>query len=179
MCAKIDNYPEVCYILIILQSGGICVSDCGGAILLGASEMGETYQAQFEFVPAKRECATVRHRIAEIAARVSLDQQSLSELVLGVSEAFSNAVRHGSCIKGDKILITVNASSDEITVELYYRGDGFHHRLPDCDEICQLENGGLGRYIMYSVIDEVDYNFQLGFTSIRLVKRRNRESSQI
>lgn len=140
--------------------------------------MGETYQTQFEFLPAKCECASLRRKIAEIAAQVSFDQQFLAELALGVSEAFSNAVRHGGCVEGDKVLITVKASPEEITTELYYRGDGFHHELPECDEICQLENGGLGRYIIYSVMDEVAYTFQQGFTSIRLVKRRNREPSQ-
>jgi len=95
----------------------------------------------------------------------------MAELVLGVSEAFTNAIRHGSSRDGDVILTTVVARPSEIAVTLHYRGDGFQHKLPDRDEIRRLEAGGIGRYIMYSVLDEVTYTFHTGFTSVRMVKR--------
>lgn len=118
-----------------------------------------------------RECSILRHRVRELSMGAGFDEESASELELGVSEAFANAVRYGSSEAQDVIRATIRAKVKEIIVELHYRGDGFSHELPKSDEICLLENGGLGRYLMYRLLDDVHYKFDLGYTSLRMIKR--------
>jgi len=129
----------------------------------------KAYRLRFE--PDGRQCGALRRRLRGIALAAGFPNAAIEELLLGVGEAFTNAIRHGKCGGGDKIIVTISPAPSQMEVDLHYRGDGFCHELPDCDTICQLENGGLGRFIMYHVLDEVTYTFFQGFTDVKLVKR--------
>ena len=92
-----------------------------------------------------------------------------ADLVLAVSEAFNNAIRHGTSRAIDPIEFIVEIAEGTATVELRYLGEPFAAGNPELP--AAHSSNGRGRYIMAMLLDEVDYRFDAPWTRLRLVKR--------
>ena len=115
----------------------------------------------------------IRRKVRESADNVGFDGEALFDLLIGIGEAFNNAVKHGCPENGEGICARICASSEEMVVVLDYGGDCFVHEIPPASELHKLDNGGLGRFLMYSLLDDISYTFRDGCTSIRLAKRKS------
>ena len=122
----------------------------------------------------------IRRHVQESADNVGFDGEALFDLLIGIGEAFNNAVKHGCADSGEGICARICANSEEMVVVLDYGGDCFVHEIPPASELHKLDNGGLGRFLMYSLLDDISYTFRDGRTSIRLAKRKSgrREEGQ-
>lgn len=94
------------------------------------------------------------------------------DLALALSEACTNAVRHGyGDGAGGSIAIDVAGDADEVRVVVVDRGRGF-----DLDEVAarerpELAENGLGLALMHLLSDVVDVRSAPGGTSVTLIKR--------
>ena len=87
---------------------------------------------------------------------------------LAVSEAFSNAVRHGTSRPGDSVEAWIRITPETAHVTLRYPGQPFAITPPTLLEA--HSTNGRGRYLMSVLADCVDDRFAEGSTQIELEK---------
>ena len=125
-------------------------------------------------IPAKAEYITLgRLALTGLARAASLDDETLADLKLALSEACSNAVRHAYRDGRDGVVeIRYDLAPDRIAIEVSDDGSGFD--LDEAsDEEVELSEGGLGIAIIRALSDEFEVGQRADGTGVRLrfVKR--------
>jgi serine/threonine-protein kinase RsbW len=108
-------------------------------------------------IPAKPEYITlVRLALSGLAHLHPLDDETLGDLKLAVTEACSNSVRHGyGSGQEGTVQISYELQPDRLVVEVVDDGPGFDpDRLRERGK--DLSEGGLGIAIIKSVADEFE-----------------------
>ena len=135
-------------------------------------------QAQCEVTSTAAELAPIRAFVhtfcQELPARV-LDEESLSQLELAVTEAASNIMRHAYHGRTDqRIQVTADAFADRIVIRLWHRGTAFDPKTVKPPVFDGSREGGFGVYIIAHSVDEVRYvRDEQGENCICLVKKCN------
>jgi anti-sigma regulatory factor (Ser/Thr protein kinase) len=120
-------------------------------------------------VPADLAYGTaVRRQIQSVATDHCMSPADTADLVLAVSEAFNNAVRHGTSGPDDLIQFSVQIDRGKAAIELRYLGEAFEAGVPELPP--PTSSSGRGRYIMAMLLDRVEYRFDPPWTTVRLVK---------
>lgn len=128
---------------------------------------------RLELAAAAAGARILRRTLSEALARRQVDEQVAGDFSLAVWEAFSNAVVHGKPKPDTRIQACIQFMPDRCSVTLVYPGDPFNVTAPALPN--QWSTGGRGRYLMATLLDELDYSFEDGVTRVRLVKRLRRE----
>lgn len=122
-------------------------------------------------IPGKPEyVGAVRMAISSLANIAGFDVEAIEDMKVAVSEACTNVVCHGQKNVGSyDVFCEINDELIRITVRDQGGGcDMGQYRRPDLD--CPKE-GGLGLFIIQTLMDEVDISSELGKgTQIRMVK---------
>ncbi len=100
------------------------------------------------------------------------DEDGFHLLVLAVTEAFTNVVRHAFHELPDhKIRIQAENLSDIAVVTISHSGDRFDPGTVKPADVYGSGEGGFGLYIICEAVDEVSYSCnERGENTIRLVK---------
>jgi anti-sigma regulatory factor (Ser/Thr protein kinase) len=126
---------------------------------------GERFQ-----VPAELACGTlVRRQIQSLATDRSMSPDDTADLVLAVSEAFNNAVRHGTAGPDEPIEFSVQIADGTASIQIRYLGEPFPAGEPALPPATSTR--GRGRYIMAMLLDDIHYQFDPPWTALQLVKR--------
>jgi serine/threonine-protein kinase RsbW len=124
-------------------------------------------------IPAKAEYITlVRLALSGLSRLRPLDEETLGDLKLAVTEACSNSVRHGYGTEGEgTVEICYELHPDRLVVEVQDEGPGFDPDHPPSSRN-GLTEGGLGIAIIRSLADEFEAGErpQGGGTRLRFVK---------
>jgi len=125
--------------------------------------------------------SVVRLTVAGAAARAGLGVGEIDDLKVATSEACTNALEHayqggaeGCCTS---IAIRMQVKDGEMRIEVEDEGCGFEpKRLPKVDPEQRVrEAGGLGIYLIHSLMDEVKIGRAPGSgTKVTMVKRAAR-----
>lgn len=122
--------------------------------------------------------SVVRLTIAGAAARAGLAISEVDDLKVATSEACTNVLEHAYHDQPDSacssIMIRMHVKEGELRVEIEDSGSGFDpKRLPKVDPEQRVrDEGGLGIYLMHSLMDEVKIESAPGSgTKVTLVKR--------
>ena len=120
-------------------------------------------------IPAKPEYITlVRLALSGLARLRPLDEETLGDLKLAVTEACSNSVRHGyGNGQEGTVQISYELHSDRLVVEVVDDGPGFDPSRP-LERGEDLNEGGLGIEIIKSVADEFEAGERPGGGGSRL-----------
>jgi serine/threonine-protein kinase RsbW len=115
----------------------------------------------------------VRTFCQDLAVRI-LDEESLSQLELAVTEAASNIMRHAYQGRTDqRIQLIADAFTDRIVVRLFHRGVSFDPTTVRQPSFDGSREGGFGVYIIAHSVDEVRYGRgEEGDNCVCLVKKR-------
>jgi sigma-B regulation protein RsbU (phosphoserine phosphatase) len=118
-------------------------------------------QAQCEVTSAATELARLRTFVRTfcqgLPVRV-LDEASLSELELAVTEAASNIMRHAYHGRTDqRIQVTADGFTDRICIRLWHHGTAFDPATVQPPVFDGSRDGGFGVYIIAHCVDEVRY----------------------
>ena len=113
--------------------------------------------------------SVLRRKVTDRLVQLRLDEQSAGDFGLAVTEAFSNAVSHGTGAPEAKIHASLQFRPGQASVTLVYPGDPFPTTTPELPSL--WATAGRGRYLMTTLADQVDYEFADGITRVRLVKR--------
>jgi len=119
----------------------------------------------------------IRLFVRKVAEKVGFDDEEASKIELACDEACSNVMRHAySQNNHNKSLdVVVKIDYQKFTVVVTDHGKGFDPKsikMPDMKEyLAELKVGGLGIYLMRTLMDEVDYDIKPGVKNqVKMVK---------
>lgn len=122
--------------------------------------------------------SVVRLTVAGAAARAGLGVGEIDDLKVATSEACTNALEHAYQAGAESacplVVIRMHVKDGEMRVEVEDEGCGFEpKRLPKVDPEQRVrEEGGLGIYLIHSLMDEVKIESAPGSgTKVTMVKR--------
>jgi serine/threonine-protein kinase RsbW len=115
----------------------------------------------------------IRNYVAAIAQEVGFCEASVRDIRIAVSEAATNALKHGSPgTDADKIAVRCHVETDRLVIEVRDQGRGFDPLAVPVPVAEQMREGGMGIFFMRTLMDEVSFDCSSGGTTVRLVKCR-------
>jgi serine/threonine-protein kinase RsbW len=123
---------------------------------------------------------TVREFVAEAARQFGFEDEDIGKITLAVDEACTNIIKHAYKFDPHQpITVTVRSSGATFEVAILDRGRQFdpeHLTAPDMKEyLTHYRRGGLGVYLMKSLMDKVEYAIKPGKPNeVRLIKYLSR-----
>ncbi|UTE72673.1 anti-sigma B factor RsbW [Rossellomorea marisflavi] len=124
-------------------------------------------------IPAKPEyVGVIRLTLSGIASRMGFDYDVLEDLKIATSEAITNAVQHAYKDEDGEVLVGFGLYDDRLEVMVADHGESFNfteikkavgpYHADHSVEF--LREGGLGLYLIESLMDEVKVHHQEGVT---------------
>lgn len=121
----------------------------------------------------------VRNFVSEAAFSSGIDEDTTNGIVLAVDEACTNIIRHAyKNISTEPIEVSIIQNKNKFEVIITDSGKPFEPRSikkPDVkDNLKNYKKGGLGMFLMRSLVDEVEYRRDAGEKNVvRLIKYLN------
>ena len=128
-----------------------------------------------------RMLSKLRRFIATVGAELGLDKPALDALTLAVDEAATNIIEHAVRDRPHEITCRCmeDGSRQEVVCVLGYDANGPFQpaALPSREEISErlrsLQPGGLGVYLVHSLVDGVEYGRE-GTTNVIVLRKQKR-----
>ena len=118
----------------------------------------------------------VREFVSQAAYASGFNDEDVSKIALAVDEACTNVIKHAYRFERDKkITISVQADHGKFEISIVDNGKQFDPskvEAPDMKEyLSTYRRGGLGVYLMKSLMDKVEYDIEPGKRNqVRLTK---------
>lgn len=118
----------------------------------------------------------VREFVSEAATASGFSDEDVGRIALAVDEACTNVIKHAYQFDPRKtITVSVRVSGKDFEISIVDNGKQFdpeNVRTPDMKEyLSKFRRGGLGVYLMKSLMDKVEYNIEPGKRNqVRLIK---------
>jgi len=136
----------------------------------------KTKQYQLKIPSQTDNLELIRNFVSGVAKKVGFDANDTNKIELAIDEACSNVIKHA--YKHDEhqdINIAIKIDYQKIAIIVTDRGDSFRMKdveLPDMKNyLAELRVGGLGIYLMKTLMDEVDYKTDSnGQNKVQMVK---------
>lgn len=122
----------------------------------------------------------VREFVSGAAQQFGFQDEEVSKIALAVDEACTNIIKHAYKYDPSKtITVTVKGSNGTFQISIIDNGKQFDPGKvpsPDMKEyLSHYRRGGLGIYLMKSLMDKVEYDIRPGQKNeVRLIKYMNR-----
>jgi serine/threonine-protein kinase RsbW len=135
----------------------------------GTPPLGEVYRLPGE--PAS--VPLIRNYVGAVARELEFSEASVRDILIAVSEAATNALKHGSIPGGqDEIAVRCHAEVDRLVIDVMDHGKGFDPLSVPVPVAEQMREGGMGIFFMRTLMDEVSFDCGSSGTTVRLVKCR-------
>jgi serine/threonine-protein kinase RsbW len=128
----------------------------------------------------------IRAFIGKVAEKVGFEDNDIGKIELACDEACTNVIKHAYDKNENKSLdVAVKIDFQKFTIVVTDHGKGFkpkEFQMPDMKEyLAELRVGGLGIYLMKTLMDEVDYEIKPGVKNqVKMVKYfLNKDNSRI
>lgn len=109
-------------------------------------------------IPNKPEyVGVVRSTLASVASRMGFDIEKIEDLKVAVAEACTNAITHGVNEEEGSFDVELVVYDKKIGILVYDKGKGFLGNNVEEPNINNLKEGGLGVFIIKSLMDEVEF----------------------
>ncbi len=123
----------------------------------------------------------IRNFVSKIAQKVGFNEDDVGKIELACDEACTNVIKHAYSEKNKKqnqskaLDIILKVDFQKFTLIVTDHGKGFNPasiKMPDLKEyLAELKVGGLGIYLMRTLMDEVEYDIDPGVKNqVRMVK---------
>lgn len=114
-------------------------------------------------VPSKPEYVNVMRLTASaIATRIGFNIEEIEDIKVAVAEACTNAIKHGLCHNHENFHIKFAIDDDKITIDIIDEGSGFSCDTIEEPDLTNPKEGGLGIFIIKSLMDEVEVISNIG-----------------
>lgn len=114
--------------------------------------------------------SVARLALSGIANRMGFNIDQIEDLKVAISEACTNALCHG-CKKDNNYSVEFIIENDRLIVEVKDNGPGFDYDQIEQPNPLQPKEGGLGIFIINSLMDDVDIiSDDKKGTCIRMIK---------
>lgn len=119
----------------------------------------------------------IRRFITQRAIEHGLPEPLTADLILAVDEACTNIIRHAYKNKPQKALhLEIGFEEKEVRIKITDKGKSFDpaaYTAPDVmQKIKNKQRGGLGIYLIRSLMDQVHYSSEDGTNEIIMTKNR-------
>lgn len=122
-------------------------------------------------IPAKPEYISLcRLALAGLTRVRPVEEETLADLKLAITEAASNSVRHAYADGGGVVDIDYRLADDRLEVEVSDTGVGFEH-VDRAAEGGELTEGGLGIAIIRAIADEFELSSDGAGSRLRFAKK--------
>ncbi|KXG78455.1 ATP-binding protein [Thermotalea metallivorans] len=123
-------------------------------------------------VPSKPEyVSVVRLTASAVASRMGFNVEELEDIKVAVAEACTNAITHGVCENKTNFDVKFFIDKDKITIHVVDYGNGFRCNKLEEPDLSNPKEGGLGIFIIRSLMDEVEVISNVGEgTTIQMTK---------
>ena len=129
----------------------------------------------------------IRNFITRSATKMGFPEDEIYQIALAADEASANVIEHAYVdehSKGRNIDVTVKKNLDQIEITIADFGGGFNPdaiKTPNMDEyLKEMKPGGLGVYLIRTLMDEVNYCINPGFyNEIKMVKCLKKSSKTL
>ncbi len=119
----------------------------------------------------------IRGFVGKVAEKVGFGEADVGKIELACDEACTNVIKHAyGGAKPDKALdVLIKIDLKKFTLVVTDHGKGFNPKnikMPDLKEyLAELRVGGLGIFLMKTLMDEVDYDIKPGKSNqVKMVK---------
>ena len=118
----------------------------------------------------------IRDFVSKVSEKVGFQDDDVDKIRIAVDEACTNVVKHAYEKEGeDHIGVIIKIDYQKLAIIVTDRGKGFDPtsmELPQMEAyLAELRVGGLGIYLIKTLMDEVDYDIQPGVRNeVRMVK---------
>ncbi|AOY78246.1 histidine kinase [Clostridium formicaceticum] len=123
-------------------------------------------------VPNKPEYVSIiRLTISGIANRMGFDIEEIEDIKVAISEACTNAITHGICQEEENFNVDFYTDEEKLVISVYDNGKGCLSHNIKTPNIEELKEGGLGIFIIKSLMDDVEISSNCGKgTIIKMTK---------
>jgi len=109
----------------------------------------------------------IREFVLKIAAKTGFKEETQEQIALAVDEACTNVIKHAHHHDAQRLMdIQIQTDTNKMKIIITDKGRGFDiTKLKDPDVkqfIKESRHGGLGIYLIKTLMDEVDYDFKPG-----------------
>lgn len=109
----------------------------------------------------------IREFVVKIASKAGFDLDIQEQIALAVDEACTNVIKHAHKYDARRAInINIILDSQKMTINILDKGEGFDEKKlqkPDLKKYAkESRHGGLGIYLMKTLMDDVQYNFNPG-----------------
>lgn len=134
-----------------------------------------TYQKSID--ASTKNLAEVRNFVAQHAVSHGFDKQQIADIRLAVDEAITNIIKHAYQQDDSKTIdIEITLEENSICIQLQDTGKKFRmnkYSEPDIEKkIKERKRGGMGLYLIHSLMDSVTYNSKNGMNEMVMCKNR-------
>jgi len=117
----------------------------------------------------------VREFVSAAARECGFDDENVSKIALAIDEACTNVIKHAYNFDPNReISISVRRGNKKFEVKIADSGKQFDPSgvsSPDMKEyLSHYRRGGLGIFLMKSLMDKVEYTISPGRNQVRLIK---------
>ena len=120
----------------------------------------------------------IRDFVSGIAQNMGFSAEDINRIELAVDEASTNVIKHAYRSKVNNnsfIYIDVASYSDRLEINVIDHGKGFNPKkvkIPEMnDYLKKMKRGGLGVYLIKTLMDEVDYHINPGvYNRVKMIK---------
>lgn len=121
-------------------------------------------------IPSKAEwVAVARLAVAAVANRLNFSIEDIEDVKLAVAEACTNCIQHAQ--GSDQIEITCETHGDGLTVRVRDHGHGTRPETVQPQREQEPRVGGLGVFLIRSLMDNVEYDVGEGGTNLVMTKK--------
>lgn len=137
------------------------------------------FQKQFVVLSRTENLTAIREFIYQNVSTVGFSDEDLDNIILAVDEACTNIIKHAYKLNPDgQIIIMIRFNGSKLVIELTDYGVSFEpDKVPDPDlqkYYRQHKVGGLGMFLMKTLVDEVSYISVPGkYNQVLLSKKLN------
>jgi serine/threonine-protein kinase RsbW len=140
------------------------------------------FQKQLKIKSKTENLSKIRDFIFSNASMVGFSDEAIENIILAVDEACTNIIKHAYNLNPEgEIIIKLKFNGSKLLIELTDYGISFEpEKIPDPDlqkYYQQHKVGGLGMYLMKTLMDEVKYiTVQGEYNQVLLTKRINQSA---
>ncbi|MBF7096421.1 ATP-binding protein [Alkalibacter mobilis] len=100
--------------------------------------------------------SVARLTLSGIANRMGFNVDAIEDLKVAVSEACTNAMKHGCKIPKDSYNVDYFVSDKELIIDVRDKGEGFAVSDVETPDLENPKENGLGLYIIRTLMDQVE-----------------------
>lgn len=120
--------------------------------------------------------SVIRLTTSAVASKIGFDIEEIDDIKVSIGEACNNIIKHGSDDAKDSFNIEYTIYEDQLKITVKDNGNGFDTskiKQPHMkDNIEEIDDSGLGIFIIKSLMDEVEINSSEQGTEIIMTKNK-------